>query len=153
MKIIKIVGGFIVLLSLIYAIGPRTKFDPIQFDSKIVLPDISSLEEFLAKKESQVSHIKPGCDSKIIWADTSKAKTPYAIVYLHGFSASREEGAPIHQDIAARYGMNLYLPRLQGHGLKDTNSFIDLTPQNYLNSAIEALKIGEQLGDSIILMS
>jgi esterase/lipase len=153
MKILKIVGGFIVLLLMVYAIGPRTKYDPLEFDSKIIIPDISSLEEFLVKQESEISSIKPGCEAKIIWADTSKAKTPYVIVYLHGFSASREEGAPIHQDIAARYGMNLYLPRLEGHGLKDTNSFIDLTPQNYLNSAIEALRIGEQLGDSIVLMS
>ncbi|HMP29730.1 MAG TPA: hypothetical protein PKD85_09015 [Saprospiraceae bacterium] len=80
-------------------------------------------------------------------------KTKYVIVYLHGFSASHMEGDPVHKYIARKYNMNLFLSRLEGHGLRDSNSFEVLNPQNYLNSAIEAIRVGEVLGDSIILMS
>ena len=41
--------------------------------------------------------VKPENEARIIWQnDSLKNKTEYAVVYLHGFSASQEEGDPVH---------------------------------------------------------
>jgi pimeloyl-ACP methyl ester carboxylesterase len=73
-------------------------------------------------------------------------------VYLHGFSASQGEGDPVHRYIAARYGCNLYLSRLAEHGIDTSEAMAGLTADEYWESAKQALAIGRQLGDSVILM-
>lgn len=80
------------------------------------------------------------------------AVTDYSIVYLHGFSASQEEGAPIHTNIAKEFGCNLYLSRLAEHGIDTTEPMINLTPEKYWESAKEALAIGKKIGKKVILM-
>ena len=87
---------FITILVIAVLLGPRVKFkdinpNPIAFD----IP-LASLDGYIEDKESEVLDIKPGNEAKIIWADSSKTRTEYAVVYLHGFSASREEGSPLH---------------------------------------------------------
>jgi esterase/lipase len=79
-------------------------------------------------------------------------KTEYAVVYLHGLSASRMEGNPVHYEFAKRYGCNMYLPRLHGHGIDIPDALGDLTPENYLQSAKEAIAIGKTLGEKLIVM-
>ncbi|MCB0644885.1 MAG: alpha/beta hydrolase, partial [Phaeodactylibacter sp.] len=91
-------------------------------------------------------------EARIIWADSIR-KTPYSVVYLHGFSASQMEGDPLHRDFAKRYGANLYLARLAEHGLKDPEAFHHLSPQELLDSAKEALAIGQLLGEKVIIMA
>lgn len=115
--------------------------------------DLTELVNYITEKEGQVNDLKAGNAARILWANGNLEKTPYALVYLHGFSASHHEGYPVHIDVAERYGMNVYLSRLYDHGRRDTNSFKNLTPQEYYKSAIEALEIGKMIGDSIILMS
>jgi pimeloyl-ACP methyl ester carboxylesterase len=97
--------------------------------------------------------LKPDNEARIIWAnDSLKQKTEYAIVYLHGFSASQEEGDPVHINTAKKFGCNLYLSRLAEHGIDTTEALLNLTPDNLWASAKEALRIGEQLGNKVILM-
>ncbi len=84
--------------------------------------------------------------------DSNKQKTEYAIVYLHGFSASQEEGEPVHRNIARQFGCNLYLSRLAEHGIDTTEQLMNLTADNYWESAKQALAIGKQLGNKVILM-
>lgn len=142
------------LLLVVYVTGPRKIYDPV-ITGDIDLPlSIEETEAWLKKRESSVPYIKPGNEARIVWAnDSLKNKTEYALVYVHGFSASHEEGAPLHTDIARRYGMNLYLSRLEDHGRQDTNTFKNLTPDDLVYSAEEAFRIGEMLGDKVILMS
>lgn len=152
-KILKWTFGAILLLVVIFFVGPRSKFPnvnkaPITFD----IP-LATLDDYIADLESDVKDIKPGNEAQIVWADTIKAKTAFSVVYLHGFSASREEGEPIHRKFAERYGLNLYLPRLFDHGRKSENAFKGLTPEDLVNSAKEAIAIGKLLGDQVILMS
>ena len=56
-------------------------------------------------------------------------------------------------EFAKRYGCNLYLPRLAGHGIDDDDSFSDLRPEDLIASAKEAIAIGQLLGEKLILMS
>ena len=88
-----------------------------------------------------------------MWADTARRqKTPYSIVYIHGLGASWAEGDPVHKNLAARYGANLYLARLHDAGINDPDAFDDLTPENFVAGAKRALAIGQALGDSVIVI-
>lgn len=138
---------------LLYFVGPKVIFDAIDPKSPPIEVPLNELDEWIAAKESTVSDLKPNNEAKIIWADSISKRTKFAIVYLHGFSASWMEGDPVNQNFARRYGCNLYLSRLEDHGRRDSNSFETLTPDNFYESAQQALNIGKILGDSIILMS
>lgn len=135
-----------------YMAGPKSstpKLDPSPVSSSIAL---DSLDDHLAFLESKFETLKPGNEAKIIWANDSVVKSEYAVVYLHGLSASHEEGSPVHREFAKRYGCNLYLTRLYGHGLDEKDALIDLTPENYLQSAKEAIAIGKTIGHKVIIM-
>ncbi|MEM1119471.1 MAG: alpha/beta hydrolase [Bacteroidota bacterium] len=144
---------FPILLLGVLFFGPKAEFEAV--DGKIIpmtdLP-LSQVEHYIHDQEAKVKDIKPNNESRIIWADAIR-KTEYAVVYLHGFSASIWEGDGIHQQFAKRYGANLYLARQQDHGIDDRNTFKNLTPKNYLESAKEAVAIGQLLGEKVILMS
>lgn len=142
----------IVGLSVTFMLGPNPaepKVDPAPISNTI---PIDSLDGWLAYRESGFKTLKPGNDAEIVWFNDSVSVTEYAIVYLHGFTASKEEGGTVHRSFAKRYGCNLYMPRLYGHGLDTTEPMIDLTPDNYLQSAKEAIAIGKAIGEKVIVM-
>lgn len=140
------------IITLAFLLGPKAKFPKLIMDTvpKISLEDV---EQKLKERESLVSDIREGNGAQIIWADSSHQKTAYSVVYLHGFSASHEEGMPIHVNFAKRYGCNLFLPRFHGHGRLDTSAFETLTPQEMLESSEFAIEVGKALGDKIILIN
>ena len=96
MKFLKWLGIFLLLLIIVYFLGPQPS-NP-RYDAK--LPDIPSdaqqLKKYISDHEA-LHKLKPDNEAKIIWLnDSSKEKTDYAVVYIHGFSASEEEGDPVH---------------------------------------------------------
>ena len=153
-KSIRISLWILVTLVILVAVGPRVSYPSFSVENPTLLNEnINTIEDYIIKKELMVDDLKPDNEARIIWADTSKSKTEYSVVYLHGFSASQEEGDPIHENFAKRYGANLYLSRLYDHGRLDSNSFENLTPTLLYQSAEEALKIGQILGEKVIVMS
>lgn len=153
MKLVgKIILIILVALVLIALLGPRPKFEKIDPDIPDLNVPLDQLETHISLKEKFIKDLKQGNGSKIIWKDAAKQKTKYSLLYLHGFSASGEEGAPLHQDLAAKYGMNLYVPLLEGHGRKSERSFEHLTPKTYMDSAKDALRVASLLGDKVIIM-
>jgi pimeloyl-ACP methyl ester carboxylesterase len=143
---------FVAVLSLVYLLGPRpeaAKFDPTL---PVVAVQGAALDSLIRAGESR-HPVKPENEARIIWYnDSLKSPTPYAVVYLHGFSASHEEGKPVHTDFARRYGCNLYLSRLAEHGLDTVEAMVNLTADKYWESARQALAIGKQIGQKVILM-
>jgi len=149
MKIIKWILISLLTVTVIYFVGPKPS-TPLYKKDIPVIPD--DVENYISKKEAP-HHLKKNNEARIVWAnDSSKAMTEYAIVYLHGFSASQEEGNPVHRNVAAHFGYNLYLSRLAEHGIDTTDQLINLTSDNYWESAKEALFIGKKLGKKVILM-
>ncbi|MDT0605632.1 alpha/beta hydrolase [Croceitalea rosinachiae] len=157
MKLISsILKGLVIIvgaLILVYFLGP--KVEPPSMDETLpeVTSDLIALEREINKKENSFSNIRPDNQARIIWFDSIPKKTEYSIVYLHGWSASQEEGDPIHLQTAKRYGCNLYLPRLAGHGLDEDEAMLGLTADQVIDSAKEAIAIGKKLGQKIILMA
>jgi pimeloyl-ACP methyl ester carboxylesterase len=144
----------IAIIGIIYYFGPKPPKPDMHVTIPIVATDLSELERNINEKERNVPNIRKDNEARIVWADASKKiKTPYSLVYLPGFSACQFEGEPMHRDFAKRYGCNLYLARLYGHGTDEKDNLLTLTPENYLASAEEAIAIGQQLGEKVIVMS
>lgn len=149
---LKVLFLLLFLLVIVYFTGPKVNKPSLIKTKPIVTSNLMQLEKQISESEAAIVNIKPDNEARIIWADSIPKKTPYSIVYLHGWSASQEEGDPIHLETAKRYGFNLFLPRLAGHGLKEEEPLLNLTADEYLDSAEKAIAIGKQLGDKVIIM-
>lgn len=148
----KIIFVLLVLLTIFYLAGPKPATPVYSMEFPVVPSGVDSLERFIRNNEAK-HKLKPNNEARIVWYnDTLKQKTAYAIVYLHGFSASQEEGRPIHTNIAKEFGCNLYLSRLAEHGIDTTQPLVNFTPSAYWESAKEALSIGREIGENVILM-
>lgn len=143
--------AFLLLLT-VYFVGPRPEKPVIQLPTLSVPESPDALETWIAEKEGRVANIRPDNQARIVWADSARRKTPYSVVYLHGFSASQGEGMPMHTDFARTYGCNLYLARLSGHGIGTPESMLEATPNNLLADALEAILIGGQIGEKVIVI-
>lgn len=153
MKILKYASVLILIVAVIYFLGPKPTEPKYANNLPAVPSNLIDLEKSIAIAEAAYK-VKPENESRIIWQnDSLKQKTEYAIVYLHGFSASQEEGDPIHQQLAKKFGCNLYLPRLAEHGLDTTDALINFTAENLWNSARDAYAVGKQLGNKVIILS
>lgn len=142
----------LIVIIAIYFVGPEPstpKWDP---EMPAVPTGAEALEEHVRQMES-VHKLKPDNEARIVWADSTRSKTAYSVVYLHGFSASQKEGDPVHRRFAAEFGCNLYLARLADHGIDTVDAMINFTTDRWWRSAREALAIGRELGDKVILMS
>jgi len=140
------------ILVIAYLAGPSPSKPVYEIAMPVIPSDVKALESYVKNNEAK-HKLKPDNEARIIWAnDSTKDKTEYAIVYLHGFSASQFEGAPLHTNIAKMFGCNLYLARLAEHGIDTTDALINLTAEKYWESAKEALMIGKQLGEKVIII-
>ncbi len=140
------------LIALAYLLGPK----PSRPDfSKLIVREFSSdlhkLEDSIKIAES-LELLKPDNEARIIWAQ-DYTPSPYSMVYLHGNAASQEEGDPIHEALAHRYGCNLFLARLSDHGLLGDNPLKEIEAGAWMQSALDALMVGHRLGEKVILVS
>jgi esterase/lipase len=148
----KILLTLVATLIIVYMVGPHPATPSYDIRLPIVPSSTSGIDNYIDNIEAQ-HKIKPNNEARIIWKDSLRQPTEYAIVYLHGFSACQEEGNPTHSTIAKEFGCNLYLSRLAEHGIDTAEQLINLTADNYWQSGKEALAIGKQLGKKVILMS
>ncbi len=151
-KLLKSVSIIGFLLFGFYLAGPSPsapRWDPAM---PVVPQQPAELEAYVANQESK-HKVKPDNEARIIWADSSKQKTKYSVIYLHGYSASQGEGDPVHRAFAKEFGCNLYLARLADHGIDTTEQLLYFTPDRWWASSKEALAIGKAIGDHVIVMS
>jgi esterase/lipase len=143
-----VAAGILVL----YWVGPNPA-DPVYTNDLPVLSDSpQQLEMYVAEQEKK-HPIKPDNQARIVWYnDSLKNTTEYALVYLHGFSASQEEGNPVHRNLAKAFGCNLYLARLAEHGIDTSDALLNYTAEGLWQTAKEAYAIGKKLGKKVILI-
>ncbi|MFT4662161.1 MAG: pimeloyl-ACP methyl ester carboxylesterase [Patiriisocius sp.] len=154
MKFLKIFSTLIFILGLTYFLGPRP--DALNLTGVVppVEKDLIALEKFIDSKEDVTPNIKHGNEAEIIWLDDNKkVKTEYSLLYLPGFSGSHYEAEPLHKEFGKLYNCNVYLARLQAHGLDEAESLLDFDAEKYLQSAREALAIAQAIGEKVIIMS
>lgn len=131
-----------------FCAGPRvelsTRLNPVQ------LP--ADLDRYLADREARYPDIIPGTEKTIVWAHPDQRKTPLSVIYLHGFSATRQETAPLSDQVAKRLGANLFYTRLSGHG-RGGAAMAEASINDWLNDSQEALQIGQQLGERVLVIA
>ncbi|TDB68853.1 alpha/beta hydrolase [Arundinibacter roseus] len=146
-------AGIIGFLAVGFVLGPDVPEADLTPELPAVPQNLTELAAEVQRTEAAVPDLKPDNGARIVWADTAnRQKTPYSIVYIHGFGASWAEGDPVHRNLAKRYGANLYLARMHDAGISDSAAFDDLTPENFMAGAKRALAIGKALGDSVIVI-
>lgn len=137
-----------VVLLAIYIAGPT--LDQSYHIEPVNLP--RDINQYIEKSESQFKDLIAGTEKKIIWANPQEMDTTrFSIVYLHGFSASRQEVAPLCDQLAKRFSANLYYTRFSGHG-RTSNAMQQASVNALINDANEALEIGKSLGEKVILI-
>ncbi|MEZ4775204.1 MAG: alpha/beta hydrolase [Bacteroidia bacterium] len=116
--------------------------------------NLQDLEKYIHESELQTPYLRPDNEARIIWAKGYEyKKTTYSLVFLHGFSASYMEIDPIHRAFGERFGCNVYLSRLQAHGVDTPEPMLDFTPEGFMDSGLFALAAGKQIGEKVILIT
>lgn len=133
------VGACIAVLSLSLASCADTRYTL----RRIALPQ--DLDRYLREEEAGVPGITPGAEKSIVWAGKPGAKTPFSIIYLHGFTATRQEVAPVYDLVARSIGANVFYTRLTGHGMSG-EALAAATLDDWINDTWEAYEIGERIG-------
>ena len=138
----------VIFIIILYAIGPRVDIDYTIQPIEVTV----SAEQYIHTSEAKFSDIRPGTEKHIVWADPeTKNSTEYSIVYLHGFSASRQEIAPLCDILASKLSANLFYSRLTGHG-RTESAMNKATVNALLNDAVESLLIGKKIGHKVIVI-
>lgn len=139
-------------LVVLYATGPVPGKPVLDNTLPEINLSINQLEEFITAREDTL-HVKMDNESKIVWADDSlKNQTDYCLLYLHGNAASGYEGYPTHINFANYFKCNAYIPRLASYGLGSLEPLLDITADEYYESAKEALEIAHILGKKVVIM-
>ncbi len=141
----------VVSLALAYVSGPRYALDPTVSPVSLPPGPPAVLDDYLAARERAYPDIIPGAEKTIIWASAERQQTPLSVVYLHGYSATRQETAPLSDDLARELGANLFYTRLSGHG-RAPAAMGEITGTDWLHDADEALAIGRRIGQRVIVV-
>ena len=115
--------------------------------------DIRAVADWVAASEATFADIKPGNAKGVIWAGAPDVRTHWSVVYIHGFSASRMETAPLAEVVANQLGANVFYTRLTGHGLTDGSAMGEAKAQDWMADTLEAVQIGQTLGERVLLIS
>lgn len=142
--LVLVVGGVFIWLAV-----PRSGVDrTIEFSETDIPADP---EGWVTGREQQFTDIRPGDGKRILWAGAKGAKTPLAIVYVHGFSASPAEIRPVPEEVARNLGANLFFTRLAGHG-RDGKAMVTASAEDWLFDMAEAMAIGRRLGERVVVI-
>jgi esterase/lipase len=115
--------------------------------------DLRALPAWLAASERDAGVLDTAVAARVVFAGggATPVRTAWSVVYLHGFSATRQETAPLSEDVARQLGANLFEARLRGHGLPG-DSLGHVTATDWVRDARRAFDIGRKLGDSVLVI-
>lgn len=145
-----VVVALAAVLGLMWLFGPyepadlRTEFDDSQWDQGV--------STYLAWREAQVDGITEGAQKQVIWAGGPETPTEWAVVYIHGFSATAQEIRPVPDDVAHALGANLIFTRLRGHG-RNGDAMLDGTVARWMVDTAEAIALGREVGKRVLVIA
>jgi esterase/lipase len=147
--------GFAVLAAMAATIGAvvyaTTPGALVNAASVPALPD--DIDVFVESSERLAAEsfpLIPDTRKRIVWRQPG-VRTEYAVVYLHGFSATRQETAPLSELVADALGANLFETRLEGHGRAEM-ALQGVAAEDWIDDTAEALAIGSRLGDKVVVI-
>lgn len=142
-----ILTGLILALVLL---GPRARVrDRLSYRSGELGTDPDAT---LARREARHTDIRTGLEKQIVWRDpASKDRRHWAVVNIHGFSASKQELRPLPDLVAEGLDANLFLTRLAGHG-RTPEAMAEPDADDWLDDMAEALEVGQRLGERVLVI-
>ena len=146
--LIGLLGCFVLIGAGLWLFGPYEDATLTPHDITVA-PD---LEAYFAQSEAQFDDITPGVEKRVVWAFERNLQTEWAILYVHGFSATSEEIRPVPDMLANALGANLIYTRLQGHG-RSGDAMVDATVQGWATDLEEGLQAARIAGRKVLVMS
>lgn len=142
--------GVVVLVGVLWLFGPYEPADlSTSFDDSALSDGV---DPYLAAQEARFSDITQGVEKQVIWAGAPEEKTDWAILYVHGFSATAQEIRPVPDDVAQAMGANLVFTRLAGHG-RSGDAMAEPSVNDWMNDVSEGLAIARKTGDRVLVMA
>ena len=138
------------LLGLVYLAGPVQALDT-RTVAHALPTEPAALERWLEAGERRLDDVVPGTEKTVRWAHADRRRTPLSIIYLHGYTATRQEVDPLCDELAAALGANVYYTRLAGHGRRPA-AMGEVTGTDWLQDARDALAIGRMIGERVIVV-
>jgi esterase/lipase len=112
----------------------------------------ATVEERIAAREHREPGITPGAERRVRWIEGKPSRSRISLVYLHGYSATRQEVYPLAEEVADALGANLFETRLTGHG-RGAKAMLEGTTAAWEADAREALDIGRSIGEKVAVLS
>ena len=139
-----------------FLLGPRPRLDATR-PATTVPPGLGpgELEDWLAAQEQAAGPVIDGAEATIIWAG-QRTVSDLCFVYVHGFSASRQETAPFADQVAAHFGANILYLRLAGHGLDADPAKapgMGASAEAWLVNMVDGWELASRLGRKVILIA
>lgn len=150
----KVLG--LLLLLLVLAVGALWLFGPYEPAPRTPTPGAADigpdLDAHFAAQEAQFDDITPGVEKRVIWAGAPGRQTDWALLYVHGFSATSQEIRPVPDQVAAALGANLIYTRLQGHG-RGGDAMAEASVQGWIDDLAEGLAAARAAGRRVLVLS
>lgn len=151
------IAAVIVVIATVLLLGPRPGRTPtIPKEDDTPIEDVIAIEgdvsAYVVAAESWYDDIVPGTEKTIEWAGEPGVRTEVAVVFLHGFSGSRQEMVPAPQLVAEELHANLFLTRYTGHG-RGTEAMSVASVKAWFDDTVEALAIGQAIGESVVVIA
>jgi len=112
---------------------------------------LDNIDDYLKSKEAIYSDIVENTEKVVHWAGEAGQKTEFSIIYIHGFSASRQEVMPLPELVAKAFNANVYYTRLNGHG-RSVEAMGEPSMQDWIDDTVEAYEIGQTIGEKVIVI-
>jgi esterase/lipase len=141
----------LVLALAVFFLGPVNQFGPDAPAPRAAPPAIEQLDRWLAEQEAAYPDIRPDLQRQVVWHDRPGVRTPWSVVYVHGFVSSWQDTAPLAQRVAEQLGANLYFARLSGHG-RTSDALAEASAQDWLADTLEAQAIGQRIGERVLFI-
>jgi len=110
-----------------------------------------TFDEFYAQKQkkSKELNVAPYNAEKLV---KFAPRTPIAILYIHGYGASRAEGEMVVDRVSAILKANTYYLRLPRHGT-NVEDHANATGKEHLDEIMSTLRMMRTLGDKVVVIA
>ncbi|MGH1414237.1 MAG: alpha/beta hydrolase [Pelagimonas sp.] len=133
----------------LWMFGPR---EPVVTDVQFDASNLNNgIDPWLSAQEARFDDITDGVAKQVIWAAEPETKTDWAVVYIHGFSATSQEVRPLPDLVAQGLGANLVFTRLQGHG-RTGDAMAEASVEGWMHDVAEALAIADRIGKKVLVI-
>ncbi len=146
-----LISAIVIGVILLFVFAPRPRLDPTPPPTRVpenLTPQAA--EQWLIDAEMDHGHVIEGAEACIEWANGPE-KTPLVFLYIHGFSATRQETAPVTDKVAQQFGANVVYARLAGHGLE--HNAMAASAEDWLQSIVDIWEISRHIGERVVVMA